>query len=95
MFSSVNPETHKYIGRVFWNNELYSYGKFYLERAKNYFYQDPELHVLLAIVYEAEGRRQKALPAHTQARRHLPGHLQLHSHHTREHGGRRGNRHTP
>lgn len=61
LFASVNSETHKYIGRVFWNNELYSYGKFFLERAKNYFYQDPELHVLLANVYEAEGNKDKAL----------------------------------
>lgn len=61
LFASVNSETHKYIGRVFWNNELYSYGKFFLERAKNYFYQDPELHVLLANVYEAEGNKNKAL----------------------------------
>ncbi len=62
-FFSVNPEVYKYIGRVFWNNGLYSYGKFFLERAKNYFFSDPELHVLLANVYIAEGRPEKALSA--------------------------------
>jgi len=72
MFSSVNPETHKYIGRVFWNNELYSYGKFFLERAKNYFYQDPELHVLLANVYIAEDNREKALKAIDNCLKILP-----------------------
>ena len=61
LFSSVNQETFKYLGRVFWNNELYSYGKFFLEQAKNYLFQDPELHVLLANVYLAEGRNDKAL----------------------------------
>ena len=62
-FFSVNPEVYKYIGRVFWNNGLYSYGKFFLERAKNYFFFYPELHVLLANVYIAEGRPEKALSA--------------------------------
>lgn len=75
MFSSVNPETHKYIGRVFWNNELYSYGKFFLERAKNYFYQDPELHVLLANVYIAEDNREKALKAIDNCLKILPGYF--------------------
>ena len=63
MFYSVNPETYKYIGRVFWNNGFKSYGKFYLEHAKNHFYQDPELHVLLAQIYRTEGRVRKALNA--------------------------------
>lgn len=75
MFSSVNPETHKYIGRVFWNNELYSYGKFFLERAKNYFYQDPELHVLLANVYIVEDNREKALKAIDNCLKILPGYF--------------------
>lgn len=61
IFSSVNSETYKYLGRVFWNNELYSYGKFFLEQAKNYLFQDPELHVLLANVYLAENKKYKAL----------------------------------
>lgn len=61
LFSSVNPETFKYLGRVFWNNQLYSYGKFFLEQAKNHLYQDPELHILLAEAYIAEGKEEKAL----------------------------------
>ena len=62
-FFSVNPEVYKYIGRVYWNNGVYSYGKFFLERAKSYFYPDPELHVLLANVYLAEGKPEKAITA--------------------------------
>lgn len=75
LFSAVNSETHKYIGRVFWNNELYSYGKFFLERAKNYFYQDPELHVLLANAYEAEGNKDKALNSVENCLKILPGYF--------------------
>ncbi len=63
VFSSVNPETYKYFGRVFFNNEIYSYAKFFLERAKNSLFQDPEMHVLLALLYEREGNKEKALHA--------------------------------
>lgn len=72
IFSSVNSETYKYFGRVFWNNELYSYGKFFLEQAKNYLYQDPELHVLLANTYLAEGNSEKALNAVNSCLKILP-----------------------
>lgn len=48
---TINPEVYKFIGRVFWNNDLKEQALFFLNRAKNYFYQDPELHYLLAIVY--------------------------------------------
>ncbi len=61
VFSSVNSETYKYLGRVFWANEIFSYGKFFLEQAKNYMYNDPELHILLANVYIQEGRIDRAL----------------------------------
>ncbi len=62
-FFSVNPEVYKYIGRVFLKNGVYSYAKFFLERAKNYFYQDPELHVHLAEFAILEGRYESALKA--------------------------------
>ena len=60
-FFSVNPEVYKYIGRVFLKNSVYSYARFFLERAKNYFYQDPELHILLAEFAILEGRFESAL----------------------------------
>ena len=62
-FFSVNPEVYKYIGRVFLKNGVYSYAKFFLQRAKNYFYQDPELHILLAEFAILEGRDDTALKA--------------------------------
>ena len=47
-FYTINPEVYKYLGRVFLNNDLEQYGYFSLMRAKDYFYNDPELHYLLA-----------------------------------------------
>ena len=47
-FYTINPEVYKYLGRVFLNNDLEQYGYFFLMRAKDYFYNDPELHYLLA-----------------------------------------------
>ncbi len=46
-----NPETYKFLGRVFWANNLMSAAMFFLRRAKDKFYQDPELHYLLAYIY--------------------------------------------
>lgn len=46
-----NPETYKFIGRVFWANNLMNASMFFLRRAKDKFYQDPELHYLLAYIY--------------------------------------------
>jgi len=46
-----NPECYKFIGRVFWANNLMPASKFFLRRAKDKFYQDPELHYLIAYIY--------------------------------------------
>ena len=60
---TINPEVHKFIGRVLFNNGYYEQGMFFLDRAKNYFYHDPELHYLLAYIYytgKAYERAEKA-----------------------------------
>ncbi len=51
-----NPECYKFIGRVFWANNLMSAAMFFLRRAKDKFYQDPELHYLLAYIYYHENK---------------------------------------
>lgn len=48
---TINPEIHKFIGRVLYNNGFLEQAMFFLGRAKNYFYNDPELHYLIAFVY--------------------------------------------
>ena len=52
---TINPEVHKFIGRVFLKNELKTQAMFFLKRAKDYFYHDPELHYILAEVYFEDG----------------------------------------
>ena len=46
-----NPECYKFIGRALWANNLMSASMFFLRRAKDKFYHDPELHYLLAYIY--------------------------------------------
>lgn len=48
---TINPEVHKFIGRVLYNNGLKNNAFFFLNRAKDYFYNDPELHYLFAYIY--------------------------------------------
>lgn len=63
-FVTINPEVYKYIGRVFINNNFYQYGMFFLNRAKDYFYNDPELHYILAEYYYKQkdyAQSQKAI----------------------------------
>ena len=46
-----NPECYKFIGRVFWANNLIPAALFFLRKAKDKFYQYPELHYLLAYIF--------------------------------------------
>lgn len=46
-----NPECYKFIGRAFWANNLMPAAMFFLRRAKDKFYNDPELHYLLGYIY--------------------------------------------
>lgn len=48
---TINPEVHKFIGRVLYNNDFLEQAMFFLDRARNYFYNDPELHYLLGFIY--------------------------------------------
>ena len=70
--STINPEVHKFIGRVFWNNDLKPQAMFFLDRAKSYFYHDPELHYLLASIYYQEDNIKKAEQAANDCLRILP-----------------------
>ena len=48
---TINPEVYKFIGRVLYNNGYEEQAMFFLNRARSYFYNDPELHYLLAFIY--------------------------------------------
>lgn len=47
----INQETYKYTARVMFENRLYKAAREYLEKSKNIFYNDPELHFLYAKYY--------------------------------------------
>ena len=57
---TINPEVHKFIGRVLYINRFEDSAMFFLERAKNYFFNDPELHYLLAYIYFVNREYEKA-----------------------------------
>lgn len=46
-----NPECYKFIGRAFWANNFIPAAMFFLRKAKDKMYNDPELHYLLAYIY--------------------------------------------
>ena len=48
---TINPEVYKYIGRVFLKNNYADIGISFLKRGKDKFFNDPELHYLLAEYY--------------------------------------------
>lgn len=59
-----NPECYKFIGRAFWANDLIPAAMFFLRRAKDKLYNDPELHYLLAyIYYSKENNMAKSIKA--------------------------------
>lgn len=69
---TINPEVHKFIGRVLYNNGLVEQGLFFLNRAKSYFYHDPELHYLLGYIYFSRGKLDEAQKALENGLRILP-----------------------
>ena len=72
---TINPEVHKFIGRVFYNNDYFEQSMFFLDRAKSYFYHDPELHYLLAYIYYNENQFEKAEKALLDCVRILPNYF--------------------
>ncbi len=46
-----NLECYKFLGRAFWAHNLMPAAMFFLNKAKDKLYNDPELHYLLAYIY--------------------------------------------
>lgn len=55
IFYSVNPESYKFIARVMLNNDFPEVALYYLNKAKDKFYYDPEMHYMFAICYVKQG----------------------------------------
>lgn len=60
LFYSVNPESYKFIARVMLYNQFGEIAFQFLNRAKDKFYYDPELHLMLANCYLAMGNKLAA-----------------------------------
>lgn len=48
---TINPESYKFIARVMLNNDFTDIALYYLQKAKDKFYYDPEMHLMLANCY--------------------------------------------
>jgi hypothetical protein len=60
---TINKEVYKFIGRCLYNNNLEMHALIFLEKAKSYFWHDPELHYLLAYIYYNKNDKEKARKA--------------------------------
>ncbi len=49
--AEINQESYKFVARVMYENKLYNAAKEYLDKSKNIFYKDPELHFMYAKYY--------------------------------------------
>ena len=72
---TINPEVHKFIGRVFYNNDYPEQCMYFLEKAKSYFFHDPELHYLLAYIYYKSNKINDAEKALKDCIYVLPGYF--------------------
>lgn len=75
LFYSVNPESYKFIARVMLNNDFPEVALFYLNKAKDKFYYDPEMHLMLANCYLKQGEISKAKIAIKNCLEILPEYL--------------------
>lgn len=60
LFYSINPESYKFIARVMIYNDFQEIALYYLLKAENKFYYDPEMHFMLANCYINKGEYSKA-----------------------------------
>lgn len=51
VFSNINQEVYKYAARVMYENKLYSAALKYMNKSKRIYYNDAELHFMLAKYY--------------------------------------------
>jgi tetratricopeptide (TPR) repeat protein len=70
--ATINPEIYKYLGRIFIKNNYPDIGITFLKRGKDYFFNDPELHFLLAEYYFSNKDFSEAKHALTNCLNILP-----------------------
>lgn len=75
LFYSVNPESYKFIARVMMYNKFEQVAFHYLNKAKDKFYYDPELHLMLANYYLHIGDKILAKKSINDCLRILPNYF--------------------
>lgn len=60
VFASINAESYKFFCRVFHFNHFDQFANFYAEKAKDFFYNDPELHYHIALMNYSAGNKDGA-----------------------------------
>ena len=60
LFYSINPESYKFIARVMLYNDFTNIALYYLKKAKDKFYYDPEMHLMLANCHIKTGKKELA-----------------------------------
>ena len=57
----INQEAYKYVARVMYENKFYKSAREYMEKSKNIFYNDPELHFMFSKYYLNSHNYEEAL----------------------------------
>ena len=60
-FASINAETYKYFSRAFFFNDYVDFALHFALKAKNYFYNDAELHYHLALIMLKKDEKENAI----------------------------------
>lgn len=63
LFYSINPESYKFISRVMLFNNYIEIALYYLNKAKEKFFYDPEMHFMMGNCYYKKGEIPKARKA--------------------------------
>src|SRR5574344_1783800 len=74
-FNSINLECYKFVARFLMNNSYEELAYKYMEKGKHYFYQDPELHIMLANYFMKLGEQDKALTSVKTCLKLLPNYF--------------------
>lgn len=75
LFYSINQESYKFISRVMLNNDFTDIALYYLNKAKEKFYYDPEMHFMLANCYVKQKDKQNAKASIKSCLSILPGYF--------------------
>lgn len=60
VFATINGESYKFFARAFHFNHYNEFAKFFAEKAKDFFYNDPELHYHIALMNYSGGNKEDA-----------------------------------